>query len=273
MKKSRLKAAPAIVLSAAVFAALIFLIVLAFQKNQESKLTEDLRAKEIKLSVSLTVTARTGCLGTVENSFLSAKTGVNSGAQMISADILFNKDGEPVLAAELEDADNENTVPLERVFEYLAGQSGVSMLLNIKEVTNLPGLEDLAKKYELTNRVFFTGANSNQAPYIMNKSPSIGLYLEIEPDKGKLSDPLYCAGLAESAVNLGVPGVNCSSKLTNKTLVNALHEYGLLVSVYGAEKEADFYRLLDYGVDNIITKDPAALIAIIKAIQAKNAMR
>jgi glycerophosphoryl diester phosphodiesterase len=273
LKNSRLKAALAIVLSAAVFAALIFLIVLAFQKNQASQSLKELSEKNIKLSAALTVTAQTGCLDTVENSYLSAKTGVNTGAQMISADISFNKDGVPVLAAELEDADKETAITLERVLEYLKDKDGVSMLLNIKQVTNLPALEALAKKYDMATRLFFTGANSSQAPYIISKCPSIGLYLEIEPEKGKLDDRQYCSVLAESALNLGVVGLNCASDHVSKTLVETVQEYGLRISVYDAEKEADFYRLLDYGVDNIITKDPKTLITVVKAIQAKNAMR
>jgi glycerophosphoryl diester phosphodiesterase len=273
LKHGRLKAAFAIMIAAAVFAALVFLIALAYQKSQDSRLLKQLSEKDIQLSTSLTVTAQTGCLGTVENSFLSAKTGVNSGANRISADISFNKDGIPVLAAELADADSETAVTLERVLEYLADKDSVSMFLNLKQVTNLPAIQQLVKDFDMENRVFYTGANENHVPFLQSKSPSIAVYLDMSPRKSKIDDPLYCAALAESAVGLGVLGVNCPGKLVSKTLVETFKEYGLLVSVYGVEKEADFYRMLDFGVDNITTKDPKTLITIIKAIQAKAAMR
>lgn len=272
MKNDRLKAALMIMLSATVFAVLVFLAVLAFKNSHEKQLLKELSEKDIKLSALLTVTAQTGCLDTEENSYLSAKTGVNTGAQAISADISFNKDGTPVLAAEIEDAD-ENAVTLERIFQYLADKENVAMLLNVKQATNLPAIELLVEQYAIRKRVFFTGANKNQAPLLQSKAPSVGIYLEISPQKSKLDDPLYCSELAETAINLGVAGVNCDSRRVSKTLVETLKAYGLIFSVYGSEKEVDFYRLLDYGVDNIITKDPETLIAVIKAIQSKAAMR
>ena len=273
MKLSRMKTALAIAASAAVFAALLFLIITAAQNAGSGKSLEELRAADYALSPTLTATAQTGCLDTVENSFLSAKTGVNTGAQAISADISFNKDGVPVLAARLEDADKETAVTLERVLEYLADKKEVSMFLNIKQVTNMPAVEALAKKYEMTNRLFYIGADKHRAPFIINKSPSIGVYLEIEPEKSKLNDTDYCAALADSVMALGVQGVNCDGERMSQTLIDILHEYGLRVSLYNAETEKDFYNLLALGADNIITKEPKTLITVIKAIQAKNAMR
>lgn len=274
LKSGRLKAAPTIVLSAITFAALVFLIILAFQKGHDGQLLKELSEKDIQLSASFSVIAQTGCLSTVENSYLSAKTGVNAGAQAISADISFTKDGTPVLAATLKDAD-ENAVTLERIFQYLADEDkeNVSMLLNIKQATNLPAIERLVVQYAMRNRVFFTGANENQVPFLQQKAPSVSIYLELSPQKSKLDDPLYCSKLAETAINLGVAGVNCDSKLVSKTLIETVKIYGLAFSVYGVEKEVDFYRMLDMGVDNIITKDPKTLILIIQAIQAKAAMR
>lgn len=269
LKNGRLKAAIAIVLSATIFAALLFFIVLTFQKSQ---LLKELSEKDIRLSPALTVTAQTGCLGTVENSYLSAKTGVNAGAQAISADISFSKDGTPVLAAKLEDAD-ENAVTLERIFQYLADKEHVSMYLNIKQVTNLPAIEKLVEQYAMRKRVFFTGANKNQVPFLQSKAPSVRICLEIKPQKDKINDPLYCSELVETAMNLGVFGVHCDGKLAGKTLVETVKMYGLTFSVYGIEKEVDFYRLLDIGVDNITTKDPKTLITVIRSIQEIAATR
>lgn len=273
MKLSRMKTALAIVISAAVFAALLFLIIVAAQNAGSGKSLEELRAASYTLSPTLTATAQTGCLNTVENSFLSAKTGVNTGAQAISADISFNKDGVPVLAEKLEDVDKETAVTLERVLAYLADKKEASMYLNIKQVTNMPAVEELAKKYEMTNRLFYIGANKNQAPFILNKSPSIAIYMEIEPDKNKLNDVAYCTTFAESIMAFGVQGVNCDGGRISKTLIDILHEYSLRVSLYNAQTEKDFYNMLALGADNIITKEPKTLITVIKAIQAKNAMR
>lgn len=271
LKNGRLKGALVTVLSVAIFAALIFLIVLGFQKNQEKQDLKELSEKDIQLSASLMVTAETGCLDTVENSYLSVKTGINAGAQAISADISFRKDGTPVLASKLKDAD-ENAVTLERVFQYLADKEHVSMLLNLKQVTNLPAIEKLVERYAMRKRVFFTGANENHAPTLQSKAPTVSIFLEITPQKNKIDDPEYCLALAETAINLGVSGVHCSGKRVSKTLIETIKAYDLVFSVYGVEKEDDFYQMLDMGVDNIVTKDPITLLAVISAIRAKAAM-
>lgn len=272
LKKSRLKAALAIVLSAAVFAALVFLIVLAFQNFQESQSLKKLSEKDIKFSAALTVTAQTGCLDTIANSYLSAKTGVNTGAQAISADIAFRNDGTPVLAAGLSEA-GEDAVTLERVLDFLKDKKEVSMILNLNQVTNLPEIERLAKEKDLVKRLIYTGINKEQADYLQSESPNIRFYIDCEPEKSKLEDPLYCSELAETALSRGALGINCSCKLVNETLLETVHAYGLLISVWGVEKDADMYRMLDLGVDNIITKKPDRLLEIIKQIQEKASVR
>jgi len=270
LMKSRVKAASAIVLSVAVFAALIFLIVFAFQKIQDKQLINQVSGQTLKLSASFKVTAETGCMGTVRNSYISAKTGVNSGAQAISADISFRKDGAPVLAAQLPQADN-NAVTLERVFNYLAGKKDVSMVLNLKQVTNLPEIERLASENGLINRLTYTGIDEDQVPYLQYASPNIHFYIDSTPQKSKLNDAVYCAGLAENALSCSALGINCDIRYATKTFIDTVHAYGLLFSVNHVEKEADMYRMLSLGVDNISTKSPDLLLQIISGLQAKAA--
>ena len=270
MMKGRAKAASAIVLSVAVFAALIFLIVFAFQKSQDKQLINQVSAQTLKLSASFTVTAETGCLDTVKNSFLSAKTGANSGAQAISADISFRQDGAPVLAAQLSQADN-TAVTLERVFNYLAGKKDVSMVLNLKEVTNLPEIERLAAENGLAKRLTYTGIDENRVAYLQYASPNIHFYIDAAPQKSKLNDITYCAGLAENALSCSALGINCDIRYATKTFIDAVHAYGLLFSVNHVEKEVDMYRMLSLGVDNITTQSPDLLLQIISGLQAKAA--
>ncbi len=270
MIKHRIKTAIAVIISIAVFAVLIFLIIFAFEKKHNSDLVEQYSAKSITLSTAFTVTADTGCIGTAENSYLSVKAGVNSGAKAISADISFRKDGTPVLAEKLSDADNE-AVTLERVFDYLVDKKEISMVLDIKQVTNLPEIERLATEKGLIKRLVYTGINEEQAAYLQEQSPNIRFYLDCKPDKGKISDNTYCGQLTEKALACGALGLNCSSKYISKTLVETVHSYGMLISVYGVEKELDMYRLLELGVDNITTKNPDTLYSIVSKIQANAA--
>lgn len=268
MRKSRVKTAIAVFISIAVFAALIFLIVFAFQNKQDKDLIKEYSGKQITLSAVFTITAETGCMDTAENSYLSAKTGVNSGAQAISADISFRRDGTPVLAEKLSDA-NDEAVTLERVFDYLVDKKEISMVLDLKQVTNLPEIERLATEKGLLKRLIYTGINEEQAAYLQDQSPSIRFYIDCAPIKSSLDDPAYCAKLAETAMAHGALGLHC--KLASKTLVETVHAYGLLISVYGVEKEADMYRLAEMGVDNITTKSPDKLREIISLNQANAA--
>ncbi|MEI6579082.1 MAG: glycerophosphodiester phosphodiesterase family protein [Eubacteriales bacterium] len=271
MKNSRLRAVLAILVTVAVFAAMFFLIFFAFQYNQDKLFMQKMSGQEIMLSASFTVTAQTGCMNTVENSYLSAKAGLISGAQAISADISFRKDGVPVLAEKLSQAD-VTAVTVERIFDYLAGLKDPTMILNLKQLTNISEIDRLAVERELTNRLIYTGINEDQVAYLQYGSPNIRFYIDANPKSNQMSDPVYCEGLAEVALSKGAFGINCSYKHVTKTFVEAVHKYRLMFSVYDVEKEVDMYRMLDFGVDNITTKSPDILLGIISKIQAKAAL-
>lgn len=271
MKKSRFKAAFAITGSIVALAAIILIAFFVFQKSQEKLLISKLSEKDIKLSAIFTVTAETGCMETAVNSYVSAKAGINSGAQAISADISFTKDGVPVLASKYADIRDE-PVTLESIFKLLADKKEVAMILDLKEATNLPEIENLAQKYELTKRIVYSGVNKNQVSYIQTESPDIPFYLDISPDIHMLSNTDYCLSLVETAYSLGAAGVNCPVRLCSKTLVETAKTLEFKISVYDVEKEADMYRTLDFEVDNITTKNPDLLLKIVKKLRDKAAM-
>lgn len=266
-KRKIAKVSLAIAATAGVLAAMVLLVYFALENKNNKQIIAEFGNRDYTLPETFTITAATGCLGTEENTYISARTGIRSGARVIQADISFRKDGTPVLAARLKDA--EDAPELKLVFEYMKDYEEVSMLLNLKQVTNLPGIERLAEEYNLRKRLKYTGITAEHAAYIQYESPNIGYYLDVTPEKGKLNDPSYCAGLAELALSKTAEGINCPASLISETLVGAVRAYGLKVSVFGADKEIDLYESLALSVDNIITKEPKKLREIIDKWQGQ----
>ncbi len=256
----------AITLVLAVIAGVAFFAVGIINKRNDKAELSELRVKNIELPYYMKVTAQTGCLGTEEDSFLSVKTGIGAGAQMVSINVAFTEKGIPVLAGSLEKANNE-AVELERIFEFVSDMEEISIIINLKEITNLPVVEKMVKDYSMQGRIFFSGITVHHVPYVVKKCPSVGIFLDIEPEKRKLKDPEYCIEIAERAMSAGASGVKCEFDKTNAFLGDTLKTYGIILCVTGAETELDFYRALDRGATNIITKEPKMLLAILQRIR------
>lgn len=264
MSKKRFKIIAAVMITVLITVALFLMIFFAFQKSRDRQLIDELSSVALDLPDGFSVTAADGSMNTQKNSFLSAKTGFRSGAQFISVNISFRPDGVPVLAEKLKDA-NDNAVTLARVFEDMKDFDDVSVMLNLRQLTNPGGIEELVRDYGYTGRVFYTGVSENHAMYLQRTSPSIPFFLDVLPavTAGEPDAMAYYESYCESAMNLNAAGLRCESRYVSKVLVDTVRGYGLRLAVYGTDKDADMYRMLAFGVDNIETAHPDLLLKII----------
>lgn len=264
MSKKRLNIFAAVMIAVLITAALFLLIFFAFQKSRDQKLIEELSSVALELPDGFTVTAADGSMNTQENSFLSARTGFRSGANLISLNVSFRPDGVPVLAKKLRDA-NDNAVTLIQIFEYMKDFDDVSVLLNLRQLTNPGSIEELVQEYGYMGRVFYTGVTDTHAAYLQRTSPGIPFYLDILPatKTAELDIVTYYESYCESAMNLNAVGLRCESRYVSQILVDTVRGYGLRLAIYGVDKEVDMYRMLSFGVDNIETAHPDVLLKII----------
>lgn len=216
---------------------------------------------ELNLPEGFTITAHTGCIGTAENSLDSIKTGVENGANIIEFDLYFNEKGEPVLS---HDEPVGNEVTLDGAFACLGSYNGIRANVDVKTVDALEKVYTSAVKYNVRDRIFYTGVNDDFVETVKEKSPEIPYYLNVNVDKKKNTDREYLLSLVEKVKSAGAIGINFNYKCASKELVDTFHENGLLVSIWTVDDEYSMYKILSFAPDNITTRRPDRLSKIIK---------
>lgn len=68
-----------------------------------------------------------------------------------------------------------------------------------------------------------------------------------------------------SGITLQVPETHGKVKIVTNTLIGRLHRKGVPIQVWTINKEADMHRLLDMGVDGIVTDDPRLLMQVLQS--------
>lgn len=222
------------------------------------------RNNELNLSEDFTVTAHTGSMNTPDNSIESIEKAIEIKADVVEFDVRFRPDGVPVMSHDAVEA-NDAGVQIEDALKLLS-KDGVNIRVNldVKETDYLSSVQDLVEKYNLLDRVFFTGVTEEFVPEVRSQCSKIPYYLNYAPEKNKLKNAEYQKELLELLHDTGAVGLNCHYKNSNKNLAELLHQNGYLLSVWTVDEENQMVRELVSGVDNITSKNPDMLIDLIK---------
>lgn len=216
---------------------------------------------KLVLPESFTVTAHTGCERTPDNSIESVISAFENGADIFEVDVQFDENGVPILT---HDAPTGGEPTLEEAFQKLVEYKNMRCNLDIKRTDNLKAIVSLAKKYDVLDRVFYTGIDVNFAE-AAKKTPEISYYLNSELTAPEMQTKEYLDSLIKKVKDCGATGINCYHKNATKELADAFHENNLSVSVWTCNEEADMIRMLDIAPDNITTKEPSTLKNIINS--------
>lgn len=203
---------------------------------------------------NLTITAHTGCNKTPANSIESITAGAASGADIVEFDIRFDKNNLPVLS---HDEPKGGEISLEQAFKKLTEYKNLKANIDIKSTANLEEIQRLAEKYDLLDRVFYTGVFEHFVEAVTNDSPKIPYYLNIrDVIKPKKQTQEYLMSLVKKVKDNGAIGINFNYKNASKKLVDAFHDNGLLVSIWTVTRRWSFMRIKKMSPDNITTKKP-----------------
>ena len=248
-----------VIIPIAIILTLAILSTIIFFGARTMKLNEYKNAK-FNLPEGFTITAHTGCMNTAENSLDSIKKGIENGANIVEFDLYFTKDGEPVLA---HDEPKGNEVTLDEAFAYLYQFEGVRANVDIKTVDALEKVYPLAKQNSVEHIIFYTGVKDEFVDAVKKNSPEFEYYLNVDVDKSKNTDKEYILSLVEKVKKAGAIGINFNYKNASKELVDIFHENDLLVSIWTVDSEYNMYKILSFGPDNITTRHPDKLSAIV----------
>lgn len=214
--------------------------------------------------LGFSVTAHAGALGFQENTISALLKATESGVDIVEMDVSFRPDGTPVIIHKDVPKQNEGVLLID-AFKAVKGTDGLKINLDLKSIENLVAVQEIAKKEGLIERVFFTGVNENWTGPVMTQSPLIPFYLNASTDKKQRNTLEYAQSFADRLIELRCMGLNCNFGEISKTLVDVLHNKGLLVSVWTVDKKADMEKMISLSVDNITTRKPKKLFDLIKS--------
>ncbi len=216
------------------------------------------------LPKDFTITAHTGCMGTVQNSLESIKAGAGNCASVVEFDLRFTSDGEPVLS---HDKPVGGEVTLDEAFKLISEIENIKVNVDIKTCDALWKVYPSAQKYGVEKRIFYTGVNEDFVEPVKKDSPEVPYYLNMKVKRWRKNSEKYILSLVEKVKNSGAVGINFKYTGASEKLVKIFHEKGLLVSIWTVDDERNMYKILSFAPDNITTRNPDKLSKIVKDLR------
>ena len=223
----------------------------------DKKETEFYKSQPLSLPENFTYTAHTGCCGTDDNSLEAIEVGIEHGAQIVEFDLYFNNENIAVLS---HDKPKGNEVTLDEAFKLISSYETVKVNVDVKLCNdNLHIVYDLAEKYNITDRIFFTGINLEDVETVKKECSTVPYYLNYEVLKENKQTQEYLNDLVKIVKDSGAVGINFNKDSATKELVDTFHNNGLLVSIWTVNEEKDMHKILYFAPDNITTRNPDIL--------------
>lgn len=248
--KKRLFSASVTAFTACVFAAAAY----------TGKLLSSVRDGIDRLPNDFTITAHTGANKTEMNTLNSLSVSLESSADIAEIDLNFTRDGTPVLS---HNTPEDGCPLLTDAFKIVSENATKKINVDVKTTAFLEKVPEIAERTGISDRIFFTGIELKDIDAVRTKAPGLMYYLNFKPDRTRLDEKDYLLELVKTVKDAGAVGLNINLKYSSDKLVRVFHENGLLVSVWTANSITDMLRVLKTAPDNITTKRPDVLSAVI----------
>jgi glycerophosphoryl diester phosphodiesterase len=160
------------------------------------------------------------------------------------------------------------TEPIPVLSEALGAWPDVRFNIDVKEATAVQPLIELLRREEVIDRVCVTSFSDTRLAAVRSAlgprlctalGPREAIRLRLASYRDTDAGVSPAAGCAQVPARLG------RMPLTDARLVAAAHRRGLQVHVWTVNTEAEMNRLLDLGVDGIMTDDATLLRAVLEA--------
>ena len=214
-----------------------------------------------------TVTAHSGAFNTPDNSLEFVRKALAENCDILEIDVTFRPSGKPVIIHKGAPDENEG-VPLEDAFRLIADHPAIRMNLDLKSIANLPAIDALLREYGLFDRAFFTGVEETGAAAVKAGS-KVPYYLNAGISFGERRGRRLADALAKRLIALGAVGLNVHYGSVTPTVVRAMHENGLPVSLWTANTKKAMRRCIALGADNVTTRHPDALWPLLNETEGK----
>lgn len=208
----------------------------------------------------VTITAHSGAVGLPDNSIAAMAAGAAAGAEIVEFDLNFRADGTPVLSHN--DPGEEECATLEEAFAFLAKNPHLQANVDVKSTAFIEKVQPMAQEAGVLDQLFFTGLDETTIPIAAAACPDIPYYLNVK----EIAEDEDFAALADKVVALGAIGVNLDYRRASAELSAAMHEKGLLVSVWTVSHLDEAVQAVRTGADNITTYRPILVRALVPRV-------
>jgi len=161
----------------------------------------------------------------------------------------------------------DGTAAVPRLDELLAAWPGVRWVIDVKQPTSLVSLVRVLRRAGAARRICLSGTWQR---WLDDAAEALGPQVSTALGWGNLPRYLAGGGPFPRARYVHLPLMAGSWRVPSPALVARSHERGLRVVVWGVDRATDIHRLLDDGVDGIITDHPDVLR---EALVARDAWR
>ncbi len=203
----------------------------------------------------MTITAHTGCMGTEDNTLESIQKGAEY-ADVVEFDLNFTKEGVPVLSHDEPKGDEITFICAAKIVKSI---ESLKVNVDLKSVAKLKEIVKIAKKWDILDRIFFTGVKDEFVETVRKDAPEVVYYLNVDVDKAKNKNEEYIESLIKKVKDAGAIGINFNKDNASFELVHLFRKNDLLVSIWTVDKKTEMHEIISYRPDNITTRRPDIL--------------
>lgn len=229
----------------------IILIPLLMHNSVSGYMKEDIKNVD-----NISLISRCSEIGGKKNSVAGVKESVRLGANAVIVDLCFRKDGTPVITDNYSNADSAETV--EELFKAMSEDKfrKIGIYLNIVQLSDISKLNTLAVSYNMLDRLFLIGIDSDRYDLISSDDTIIPILLDYtfgsdelaSVKSGKFKRP-------DILEEKGASGLVLDNSQITPELVETLNDYGIIFLVDGVDGTAEMCKTILNGTGNIIVTD------------------
>ena len=229
----------------------IILIPLLRHNSVSGYMTEDIKNVD-----NISLISRCSEIGGKKNSVAGVKESVRLGANAVIVDLCFRKDGTPVITDNYSNADSAETVG--ELFKAMSEDKfrKIGIYLNIVQLSDISKLNTLAVSYNMLDRLFLIGIDSDRYDLISSDDTIIPILLDYtfgsdelaSVKNGKFKRP-------DILEEKGASGLVLDNSQITPELVETLNDYGIIFLADGVDGTAEMCKTILNGTGNIIVTD------------------
>lgn len=190
------------------------------------------------------------------NSVAGVKEAVRLGADAVSVDLCFRKDGTPVITDKYEESETAATLEELYVAMNADDYKDIIIYLNIVQLSEMNKLNSITIKHNMVGRTFITGIDEAHYGMITTESTIVPFLLKYEltdADKDAIANGSFSVPAFIS--QYGASGIEIDSADATAEVIKTFNDFGIPFIVSGVDSVENFCEPLLSGAATVYVED------------------